>query len=83
MSLRSLPWKRPSQRHLRAWQMRILFDECVPVALKRHRFPLGHERQTVREAGFAGKKHGAVLTLAERRWDVLPTTDRKIQYHKA
>jgi predicted nuclease of predicted toxin-antitoxin system len=62
--------------------MRILFDECVPVALKRRRFPLGQECQTVREARFAGKKNGELLTLAERRWDVLPTTDRKIQYQQ-
>jgi predicted nuclease of predicted toxin-antitoxin system len=62
--------------------MRILLDECVPVALKRNLISLGHECQTVREAGFAGKKNGELLTLAERRWDVLLTTDRKIQYQQ-
>ena len=60
--------------------MRILLDECVPVALKRNLVSLGHECQTVREAGFAGKKNGELLTLAERWWDVLLTTDRKIEY---
>src|ERR1700737_4385139 len=45
--------------------MRILLDECVPVALKRNLVSFGHECQTVREAGFAGKKNGELLTLAE------------------
>jgi predicted nuclease of predicted toxin-antitoxin system len=62
--------------------MRILLDECVPVALKRNLVSLGHECQTVREAGFAGKKNGELLTLAERQWDVLLTTDRKIEYQQ-
>jgi predicted nuclease of predicted toxin-antitoxin system len=62
--------------------MRILLDECVPVALKRNLASLGHECQTVREAGFAGKKNGELLTLAEGRWDVLLTTDRKIEYQQ-
>lgn len=44
--------------------MRILLDECVPVALKGNLVSLGHECQTVREAGFAGKKNGELLTLA-------------------
>jgi hypothetical protein len=47
--------------------MRILPGECVPVALKRNLVSLGHECQTVREAGFVGKKNGELLTLAERR----------------
>jgi predicted nuclease of predicted toxin-antitoxin system len=62
--------------------MRILLDECVPVASKRHRVSLGHECQTVPEAGFAGKKNSELLALAKRRWDVLLTTDRKIQYQQ-
>jgi predicted nuclease of predicted toxin-antitoxin system len=62
--------------------MRILLDQCVPVALKRNLVSLGHECQTVREAGFVGKKNGELLTLAERRWDVLLATDRKIEYQQ-
>jgi hypothetical protein len=42
----------------------------------------GSECKTVREAGFAGKKNGELLSLAEARWDVLLTTDRKIQYQQ-
>jgi hypothetical protein len=55
--------------------MRILLDECVPVALKRHLVSLGHECQTVPEAGFGGKKNGEYFRL-------LLTTDRKIQYQQ-
>jgi hypothetical protein len=55
--------------------MRVLLDECIPVALKRNVIALGHECQTAVEAGFAGKKNGELLTLAERRGDVLLTTD--------
>jgi predicted nuclease of predicted toxin-antitoxin system len=62
--------------------MRILLDECVPVALKRNLASLGHECQTAREAGFSGKKNGELLTLAERRWDVLLTTDRRIEFQQ-
>lgn len=62
--------------------MRVLLDECVPVALKRHFVSLGHECQTVQGAGFAGKKNGEVLTLVERWWDVFLTTDRKIKYQQ-
>jgi len=62
--------------------MRILPDECIPVALKRNLSSLGHECQTVRDAGFAGEKTGELLTLAEGRWDVLLTTDRKIEYQQ-
>jgi len=39
-------------------------DECVPRKLK-NSFP-GHECQTVPEAGFAGKKNGELLYLADR-----------------
>jgi predicted nuclease of predicted toxin-antitoxin system len=62
--------------------MRILLDECVPVALKKNLASLGHECQTVREAGFSGKKNGESLTLAERHWDVLLTTDRRIEFQQ-
>jgi hypothetical protein len=43
--------------------MKILLDECVPKDL-RLSF-VGHECQTVPKAGFAGKKNGELLTLAE------------------
>ena len=43
--------------------MRILLDECIPRKLK-YSLP-DHECDTVPESGFAGKKNGALLGLAE------------------
>lgn len=60
--------------------MKILIDECLPAALKGNLIALGHESQTVRQAGFGSKKNGELLTLAEGRWDVLLTSDRNIKY---
>jgi predicted nuclease of predicted toxin-antitoxin system len=62
--------------------MRILLDECLPVALKGNITAMGHECQTVRHAGFGSKKNGELLTLAEGRWDVLLTSDRNIKYQQ-
>jgi len=62
--------------------MRILIDECLPIALKGNLTALGHECQTVRQAGFGSKKNGELLTLAEGRWDVLLTSDRNIKYQQ-
>jgi hypothetical protein len=57
--------------------MRVLLDECVPKRLRHH--IVGHECQTVPQAGFAGKTNGELLVLAERaRFDVLLTVDRGI-----
>ncbi len=62
--------------------MKILIDECVPVALKWTLTALGHERQTVRQARFGSKKNGELLTLAEGQWNVLLTSDRNIKYQQ-
>jgi predicted nuclease of predicted toxin-antitoxin system len=62
--------------------MKILIDECLPAALKENPISLGHECQTVREAGFGSKKNGELLRLAEGRWDVLLTSDRNIKYQQ-
>ena len=43
---------------------------------------MGHESQTVRQAGFGCKKNGELLTVAEGRWDVLLTSDRNIKYQQ-
>ena len=43
---------------------------------------IGHETQTVRQAGFGSKKNGELLTLAEGRWDVLLTSDRNIKHQQ-
>jgi predicted nuclease of predicted toxin-antitoxin system len=62
--------------------MRVLIDECLPAALKVNLTALGHECQTVRQAGFGSKKNGELLTLAEQQWDVLLTSDQNIKYQQ-
>jgi hypothetical protein len=60
--------------------MRVLLDECVPRAL-REELP-GHEVTTVAEAGWAGIKNGTLLQLAAKRFDVLLTVDRSLEYQQ-
>ena len=43
---------------------------------------MGHECETVRRAGYGSKKNGELLSLAEGRWDVLLTSDRRIKYQQ-
>ncbi len=62
--------------------MKILIDECLPVGLKASLTELGHECQTVRQAGFGSKRNGELLTLAEGRWNVLLTSDRNIKHEQ-
>ena len=45
-------------------------------------FAEGHEVVTVAEAGWAGKKNGELLRLAEKRFDVLPSTDKGIPHQQ-
>ncbi|SRR5258708_3675984 len=61
--------------------MRILFDECVPRKFK-DSFS-GHDSQTVPEAGFAGKKNGELLLLAEsNEFEIFLTIDQGIEYQQ-
>ena len=61
--------------------MRVLLDECIPRKLKNH-LP-GHECATVPEAGFAGKKNGELLKLAEEAgFEIFVTLDRGIEYEQ-
>ena len=62
--------------------MKILIDECLPAALTENLAALGHECQTVRQAGFGSKKNGELLRLAEGQWDVLLTSDRNIKHQQ-
>ena len=48
--------------------MKILIDECLPAALKENLTALGHECQTVRQAGFGSKKNGELLSRQVRWW---------------
>jgi predicted nuclease of predicted toxin-antitoxin system len=62
--------------------MRVLLDECTPKALKRVLADSGHECRTVQEAGWAGKKNGELLGLAETAFDVLVTVDTNLRYQQ-
>jgi predicted nuclease of predicted toxin-antitoxin system len=60
--------------------MRVLLDECIPRKLKAHL--AGHECRTVSEAGWAGKRNGELLSLAESSFDVFLTLDKGVQYQQ-
>jgi predicted nuclease of predicted toxin-antitoxin system len=62
--------------------MRVLLDECTPKALKKALAAYGHECRTVQESGWAGKKNGELLTLAESFFDVLLTVDTNLRYQQ-
>jgi predicted nuclease of predicted toxin-antitoxin system len=62
--------------------MRVLIDECAPKALKRVLADHGHECRTVQEAGWAGKKNGELLSVAENVFDVLVTVDTNLRYQQ-
>jgi len=62
--------------------MRILIDECLPAGLKKSLAALGHECETVRQAGYGAKKNGELLSLMEGQWDVLLSNDRNIKHQQ-
>jgi hypothetical protein len=61
--------------------MRILLDECVPAGLALEL--VGHEVHTVPQMGWASQENGALLALAEGKFDVFLTTDQRISYQQA
>ena len=60
--------------------MKVLIDENLPRKLAGHL--KGHECRTVAECGWAGKKNGELLSLAEPEFDVLLTLDKNIPYQQ-
>ena len=60
--------------------MNILLDECLPRRLKND-LP-GHAVSTVSEMGWAGTKDGALLHLAETRFEVFVTIDQNVAYQQ-
>jgi len=60
--------------------VRVLLDECVPRRLKRE--ISGHDSRTTPEMGWAGKRNGELLRLAEPEFDVFLTVDRKLQHQQ-
>jgi len=62
--------------------MRVLIDECAPRALKKLLVDHRHDCRTVQESGWAGKKNGELLRLAETAFDVLVTVDTNLLYQQ-
>jgi predicted nuclease of predicted toxin-antitoxin system len=62
--------------------MNLLLDECVPRRLKRNFVAEGYTCSTVQEAGLAGKTNGELLSLAERRFQVLITLDKGLPHQQ-
>ena len=60
--------------------MRILLDENVDRRLKRDLRE--HKVITVAEAGWAGKRNGELLSLAEKEFDAFVTTDKGIPHQQ-
>ncbi len=60
--------------------MRVLLDECLPEGLAKE-LP-GHDVKTVRQAGLAGRKDGALLLAASGRFDVFLTADRSLEWQQ-
>lgn len=60
--------------------MRVLLDECLPRRLKRE-LP-GHETKTAPEMGWASKRNGELLELAEREFDVFLTVDGNLEHQQ-
>jgi predicted nuclease of predicted toxin-antitoxin system len=57
--------------------VRVLLDECLPRRLKGAL--IGHEARTVPDMGWASKRNGELLRLAEKDFEVFLTVDQKLQ----
>jgi hypothetical protein len=60
--------------------VRVLLDECVPRRLKNELAE--HVARTTPEMGWAGKRNGELLRVAEPEFDVFITVDRKLQHQQ-
>jgi predicted nuclease of predicted toxin-antitoxin system len=60
--------------------VKVLLDECLPKKLKRD--IEADFVQTVPEAGWASKKNGELLRLAETNFDVLLTNDQNMEHQQ-
>jgi predicted nuclease of predicted toxin-antitoxin system len=60
--------------------MRVLIDENLPRKLAA--YLTGHECRTVAESGWAGRKNGELLLLAEPLFDVLVTLDQSVPFQQ-
>ena len=61
--------------------MKVLFDHCTPVPLRRHL--TGHSIDTAYELGWETRRNGVLLDLAEvHGYEILLTTDQSIRYQQ-
>jgi hypothetical protein len=60
--------------------MRVLLDECLPRKLKQD--IRADIVRTVPELGWASVDNGALLRLAESKFDVFLTQDRNLEYQQ-
>ncbi len=61
--------------------MRVLLDENLPKRLKQE-MPLEWAVASVAECGWAGKKNGELMRLAEHQYDCFITMDRGIEFQQ-
>jgi hypothetical protein len=60
--------------------VKLLLDECIDRRLAKD---FGeHDIRTVPQMGWAGIKNGALLTLAEDKFDVFITVDRNLSFQQ-
>lgn len=60
--------------------MKVLLDECLPKKLKHE--VVADEVKTVPEVGWASKKNGELLRLAQLDFDVLLTNDQNLEHQQ-
>jgi shikimate 5-dehydrogenase len=60
--------------------VKLLLDECIDRRLAKDLG--GHDVKTVPQMGWGGIKNGALLTLAEKEFDVFITVDRNLSFQQ-
>ena len=60
--------------------MKILFDECMPLPLRRRLAEF--EISTAQEMGWGRVKNGDLLKLAEDKFDAFLTSDQQLKYQQ-
>jgi len=60
--------------------MRIIFDQGVPVPLRRSL--TGHTVETAYERGWSNLSNGALIEAAESEFELLVTTDQNLRYQQ-
>jgi len=60
--------------------VKLLLDECVDRRLARELYD--HTVETVPHMGWAGKKNGELLKLAEQKFDVFITSDQNLSFQQ-